>query len=276
MRKASRASAATRRRTAPRLNVLVMKPRISVPPRAGRVPACDEVFGWKLNQHLRFRKRLPTISIRLPDRSRRAAGFPPRNQVSMFVVDSAPSSGAVLDQPETRAVGIKDHLTPATYRGAVVAAAVLVAGLAATFTARTVTERMMAADMRQRFATDAAATTDAIGQRLRAHGEVLVSMQGLYASVGRVDRAQFRRYVDVLDLERRYPGFQALQALRHVQPADLDSFIAEVRSDTSLDPRGQPGFHVHPEGQRRTYSVVELVEPLQGNENSVGFDAGAN
>ena len=194
----------------------------------------------------------------------------------MFVVDSAPSSGAVLDQPETRAVGIKDHLTPATYRGAVVAAAVLVAGLAATFTARTVTERMMAADMRQRFATDAAATTDAIGQRLRAHGEVLVSMQGLYASVGRVDRAQFRRYVDVLDLERRYPGFQALQALRHVQPADLDSFIAEVRSDTSLDPRGQPGFHVHPEGQRRTYSVVELVEPLQGNENSVGFDAGAN
>jgi CHASE1-domain containing sensor protein len=54
-------------------------------------------------------------------------------------------------------------------------------------------------------------------------------MQGLYASIGgKVDRAQFRRYIDVLDLARRYPGFQALQSLRKVQPEGLDAFVAEM------------------------------------------------
>ncbi|MDB5564310.1 MAG: diguanylate cyclase, partial [Tardiphaga sp.] len=118
--------------------------------------------------------------------------------------------------------------------------------------------------------------TNAIGERLRAHAEVLVSMQGLYASIGRVDRAQFRRYIDVLDLGRRYPGFQALQSLRRVTPDGLDGFVAEVRGDTSIERSGQPDFAVRPPGQRSVYNIVEFVEPMRGNESSLGFDAGAN
>ncbi|MGO4739007.1 diguanylate cyclase [Bosea sp. 2KB_26] len=173
-------------------------------------------------------------------------------------------------------MNLRNLLTPPMRRTVVIAAAVLVAGLVATFMAQTAAERLIATEMQRRFTTDAAETTSAIGERLRAHAEVLVSMQGLYASVGRVDRAQFRRYVDVLDLKRRYPGFQGLQALRHVTPEALDRFVAEVRLDTSLDPRGQPDFAVHPEGHRPTYNVVEAVEPPQGNESSLGFDAGAS
>lgn len=170
----------------------------------------------------------------------------------------------------------RNLLTSPMRRPVIIAIAVFVAGLVTTFMVQSAAERLIAADMQRRFTADAAETTSAIGERLRAHAEVLVSMQGLYASVGSVDRAQFRRYVDVLDLKRRYPGFQGLQALRHVTPGELDRFVAEVRADTSLDPRGQPSFAVHPEGQRPTYNVVEAVEPPQGNESSVGFDAGAN
>jgi hypothetical protein len=46
-------------------------------------------------------------------------------------------------------------------------------------------------------------------------------------SAGRSTAPSFRRYIDVLDLSRRYPGFQALQSLRKVQPEGLDAFVAE-------------------------------------------------
>src|SRR5882672_680673 len=91
-------------------------------------------------------------------------------------------------------------------RTIVVAGASVIGGLATTVAVRALSERMIAADMQQRFSADAADITTAVGDRLRTHAEVLVSMQGLYASIGgKVDRAQFRRYIDVLDLARRYP-----------------------------------------------------------------------
>jgi CHASE1-domain containing sensor protein len=133
-----------------------------------------------------------------------------------------------------------------TPRMMMAAAAVLVVGLAASFLAHTLAERLIAADMQRRFTFDAAETSGTISESLRAHAEVLVGMQALYASVDHIDRAQFRRYVDVLDLSQRYPGFQALQVVRYVRPDELDSFVAEIRSDKSYDPSGQPDFAVHP------------------------------
>src|SRR5215212_11960869 len=130
---------------------------------------------------------------------------------------------------------LRGVLASAKGRTIVVASVILVSGLAATFAARMLSERMIAADMQRRFSADAADISTAVGERLRTHAEVLVSMQGLYASIGRVDRAQFRRYIDVLDLARRYPGFQALQSLRRVGPEGVDAFVAEVRGDTSVD-----------------------------------------
>lgn len=157
-----------------------------------------------------------------------------------------------------------------------IAAAVLLGGLAASLGARFLAVSVIHDQTHRKFSGDMAEVTAAIGDRLRAHAEVLVSMQGLFASVGPVNRAQFRRYVEVLELGYRHPGFQALQALRRVEPGELDAFLAEVRSDTSVDPRGLPDFAMTPPGPRLAYNVVEFVEPLRGNENSLGFDAGAN
>jgi diguanylate cyclase (GGDEF)-like protein len=171
---------------------------------------------------------------------------------------------------------LRGVLASAKGRAFVAASVILVSGLAATFALRMLSERMIAADMQRRFSADAADISTAIGERLRTHAEVLVSMQGLYASIGRVDRAQFRRYIDVLDLSRRYPGFQALQSLRRVGPEGLDAFVAEVRGDTSVDAGGQPEFTVRPPGKRASYNIVEFVEPMRGNEDALGFDAGAN
>ncbi|MET3353581.1 UNVERIFIED_ORG: diguanylate cyclase (GGDEF)-like protein [Xanthobacter viscosus] len=162
------------------------------------------------------------------------------------------------------------------WRAGAVAAAIFAAGLAATWAAGSLARHIIHSNTQGRFSADTAEMASAVGERVRAHAEVLVSMQGLYASVGRIDRAQFQRYVDVLDLVRRYPGFEALQVLRHVTPEGLDAFIAETRTDTSVDPRGQPSYTVHPAGPRPVYNVIQFVEPMRGNERVLGFDVGSN
>lgn len=173
-------------------------------------------------------------------------------------------------------MALRDFLTPQARQMTLAALAILSMGMAATLAIRELAERMITADVQRRFAADAIEVTNAISERLRIHADVLVSMQGLYASLGHVDRAQFRRYIDVLDLGRRYPGFQALQSLRHVTPDQLDAFVAEVRADKSIAHIGLPDFAVRPAGPRSVYNIVEFVEPLRGNENALGFDSGAN
>jgi diguanylate cyclase (GGDEF)-like protein/PAS domain S-box-containing protein len=165
---------------------------------------------------------------------------------------------------------------PKARRATLVAAAILIGGFAATAAVRAFTEHMLVTETQRRFTADAADITTAIGERLRTHAEVLVSMQGLYASLGRVDRAQFRRYLDVLDVSRRYPGFQALQSLRNVKAEDLEAFVAEMRADPGAARDGQGEFAVRPPGARPSYNAIEFVEPMRGNEDSLGFDAGSN
>jgi len=161
-------------------------------------------------------------------------------------------------------------------RTLLVSAFVLGLGIAASVLGARLAAVLLDARAEEHFAGDAAAVNAEIGQRLKAHAEVLVSMQGLYASVGRIDRAQFQRYVDVLDLVRRYPGFAALQVLQRVAPDQLAAFVADVRADSSLDPRGQPEFAVHPAGARSAYFVIYFIEPMRGNERAFGYDVGSS
>src|SRR5258705_3457386 len=80
---------------------------------------------------------------------------------------------------------LRGGLASAKGRTIVTAGAILISGLAATFAARMLSERMIAAAMQRRFSADAADVATAVGDRLRTHAEVLVSMHGLYASIGR-------------------------------------------------------------------------------------------
>src|SRR5437660_658824 len=79
---------------------------------------------------------------------------------------------------------LRGRLASAKKRTIIAASVILMSGLAVTFAARMLSERMIAADMQRRFSADAADIATAVGDRLRTHAEVLVSMQGLYASIG--------------------------------------------------------------------------------------------
>ncbi|MCG2583689.1 CHASE domain-containing protein [Massilia sp. TS11] len=124
----------------------------------------------------------------------------------------------------------------------------------------------------QRDSDKLAADTQA---RLQTYFDSLLSLKGLFASNENTSRVQFARFVRELQLESRYPGFQAIQFVRVVPHDHLAAYADSVRRDTSLEPAGYPRFAIHPEQVNDEHFVIEYTEPLLGNESALGLDLGA-
>lgn len=128
------------------------------------------------------------------------------------------------------------------------------------------------AQIRGNFARDTEKVATDTSARLRTYFDMLLSLKGLFAVTGEVDREQFGRFVQQLRLTERYPGFRAIQFVRAVPGADLASFTADVRKQTGVGIAGVPTFAVHPPVQRDEHFVIEFNEPMKGNENAFGLD----
>jgi signal transduction histidine kinase len=126
--------------------------------------------------------------------------------------------------------------------------------------------------IRSNFARDTEKVATDTSARLRTYFDMLLSLKGLFAVTGEVDREQFARFVQQLRLTERYPGFRAIQFVRAVPGADLASFTADVRKQTGVGIAGVPTFTVHPPLQRDEHFVIEFNEPMKGNENAFGLD----
>jgi CHASE1-domain containing sensor protein len=133
-------------------------------------------------------------------------------------------------------------------------------------------QRMHTEDNFQRDTEKVARDTE---MRLQTYFDMLLSVKGMYALDGHIDRVRFHRFIAELRLERRYPGFQALQFVRAVPAAELDAFTTAVRADTGIEPAGYPNFRVHPVTHAPVHYVIEYTAPLKGNENAFGLDLAA-
>src|SRR2546426_8625482 len=115
-----------------------------------------------------------------------------------------------------------------------------------------------------------------IEARIKSYADVLHGLAALFNTSNSISRAEFRRYVAALDLPNRYPGFQGLNYAEYVPHEAKARLEARVRRDTSLDPRGYPGFAIKPAGDRPEYFVLNYLEPLAGNELAFGLDLASN
>jgi signal transduction histidine kinase len=125
----------------------------------------------------------------------------------------------------------------------------------------------------ERYASD---TKYVIEARVRSYADVLHGLRALFATQDHVTRVQFHRFVESLELKRRYPGFDVVNYAVYVPARDKERFVESVWGDTSLDPRGYPGFAIKPSGERAEYYVLAYVEPMTGFEFAFGRDLGAN
>jgi signal transduction histidine kinase len=138
-----------------------------------------------------------------------------------------------------------------------------------------VMEEQQKLQVRAGFQRDAEKVARDTQNRMQIYFDTLHGMKGVYAVNDRIDRQHFHRFVNELKIERRYPGFQALQFVRPVPDAGLAAFVERVKRDTSVDPAGYPNFHVHPASVRQQHYIIEYTEPLKGNESAFGLDLAA-
>ncbi|MFZ5593501.1 MAG: bifunctional diguanylate cyclase/phosphodiesterase [Pseudomonadota bacterium] len=127
-------------------------------------------------------------------------------------------------------------------------------------------------ELRSGFEAEAEAGMAEITQLMRIYMEALHGVASLYAASEKVTRAEFRSYVERLNIEKRYPGIKALEFARRVPEEAKADYERRVRQDTSLESAGYPHFAIFPVGHRPEHVVVEYVEPMRGNETALGYD----
>ena len=153
---------------------------------------------------------------------------------------------------------------------------VLAIGISASVLLFTVIRDAVESVAELRFERQASDAKAIIEHRVNFYADILYGLKALFASQDPVSRAEFHGFVKSLDLKNRYPGFDVVNYAMHVPGEDKDRFEDTVRRDTSLHPRGYPGFAIKPPGKRPEYHVVVYVEPMSGFEFAFGLDLAAN
>jgi diguanylate cyclase (GGDEF)-like protein/PAS domain S-box-containing protein len=126
-----------------------------------------------------------------------------------------------------------------------------------------------------RFVQEARAFSDALGQRITGHTEVVNGLRGLFTANPHLSRLDFERAASEMEVGQRYPGVRNLSFTRWVPGPEREAYEARVRVDTSLSPDGFPNFRIHPPGERAEYFVAEYLWPMVGNEGVLGLDISA-
>ncbi len=150
----------------------------------------------------------------------------------------------------------------------------LLLGLLSTIVVHSLYTELLERDARLRFKSDTNDIAQQIDTRIRLYTDVLVTMQALFGASDDISREEFRDFVNGLNLEQRYPGFQTLNYAPYVPASELASFVASQRKDAVLRDAGV-AFSIRPAGERPAYFVLTYVEPLHNNLPSIGIDMGA-
>ena len=153
---------------------------------------------------------------------------------------------------------------------------VLAIGIPASFFLYVLIQNSIENVARLRFEREAQDASSVIQGRLRSYSDVLYALRALFASERPINRLRFHRYLDSLDLKRRYPGFISLNYAAYVLNNDKRRFEEAVRNDTSLSPHGYPQFSIKPRGERPEYFVMLYLEPMSNYEFAFGLDLGMN
>lgn len=144
----------------------------------------------------------------------------------------------------------------------VLAITLLLTTLATAYVAKTTEDKDQL-----RFDNAVGRTQKDIQNRLDTYIAMLRAGSGLFAANDQVSLAQFRAYVNRLELQSRYPGIQGIGFSARVMPEEKDALVADMQR------QGVKNFTLQPEFNRAEYHSIIYLEPLdQRNQAAIGFD----
>jgi PAS domain S-box-containing protein len=106
-----------------------------------------------------------------------------------------------------------------------------------------------------------------IQKRLIACESILYTGAAFVDHAEDVTRAEWRRFIGLQEIDRRFPGIQGVGVALHLTPQELPRHEATVRAE------GFPSYQVWPEGPRDHYSAIIYLEPFADrNLRAFGYD----
>ena len=133
--------------------------------------------------------------------------------------------------------------------------------------------RQDAERIRTGFLSRAQTQASVANQSLRAYQEMVNSLRDSFLGQQEVTRREFANVAGAL-LER-HPGVQALQWVRivpHDQRAVFEQSVTQEIGRPFVIRRRQPDNTFAPAAEDKEYFVITYVEPLAGNEPTLGYD----
>src|SRR5437867_5756662 len=127
-----------------------------------------------------------------------------------------------------------------------------------------------------RFETVAVGVANDVHSRIRAYGDVLFALRGLFDSSNEVTRDEFHQFAQALSLGERYPGVTNISFTFRVPHARKLQFERAVRAEKSPLVKGLPEFTIKPPGDRPEYAVLSYLEPMGKNVAAWGLDLNAD
>src|SRR2546430_6595151 len=127
-----------------------------------------------------------------------------------------------------------------------------------------------------RFETVAVGVANDVHSRIRAYGDVLFALRGLFDSSNEVTRDEFHQFAQALSLGERYPGVTNMSSSFRVPHARKLQFERAVRAEKSSLVKGLPKFAIKPPGERPEYAVLLYLEPMGKNVAAWGLDLNAD
>ena len=127
-----------------------------------------------------------------------------------------------------------------------------------------------------RFETVAVGVANDVHSRIRAYGDVLYALRGLFDSSTEVTRDEFHQFAQALSLSERYPGITNISFTFRVPHARKLQFERAVRAEKSPLVKGLPEFAIKPPGDRPEYAVLSYLEPMGKNVAAWGLDLNAD
>src|SRR6267154_4302633 len=131
-------------------------------------------------------------------------------------------------------------------------------------------------EARSRFETVAIGVANDVQSRIRAYGDVLYALRGLFDSSDEVTRDEFHQFAQALSLSERYPGVTNISFSLRVPHARKLQFERAVRAERSPLVKGLPEFAIKPPGERPEYMVLSYLEPMGKNVVAWGLDLNAD
>src|SRR5258706_8181740 len=106
---------------------------------------------------------------------------------------------------------------------------ILALGLALSIALAIGVRKQVEQEARHQFAANARDVLYRVQSEIGSYEEVLVGLSAFLGSKDGVSRSEFRRYVEGLDLSRRFPGFDNLNYAQVVPGDELKRFEESVR-----------------------------------------------